>query len=552
MVDVEELRKQVLKNAYLHDGKADLKSVMSKILGEHPELRRDPKSTIQVLKDLIEEINSIGKEKLEEIVTSKYPEFTIKEKRVQEHRLPDLDNVVGEVAMRLAPSPSGPLHLGHSRMSILNDEYVKRYGGKLYLRLEDTNPANIDPDAYEMIPEDLEWLGVDITEIVIQSERFEKYYSEARKLIENGKMYVCECDPEEFRKMKVHSIACPDRDLPVETNLERFQRMVDGEYEPGKAVAVVKTDLSHPNPSVRDWIAFRISNERHPRAGDKYSAFPLMSFSVAVDDHLLKLTHVIRGKDQLSNTEKQRYIFEYNNWKKPEYYHYGMISIPNTILKTSIIKKGIKSGEYKGWDDVRLGTLRALKRRGYAPETFRRYWIESGMRESDAEFSWEIFNSMNKENIDSKAKRFFFVPKQVQISLKESPSMESKAPYHPGNKELGFRSYKLEQNAKVFVSENDWQNLQDGDKIRLKDLCNIVKEGRFGLFLEDQKTTQGLKIIQWCPDGSHQFEVFRPDGQVDDGLVEPLIKGVSGVVQLERYGYVNVDRDSKRGYFLHR
>ena len=552
MVDREDLRKQVIKNAYLHDGKADLKSVMSKALGEHPELRKDPKSAIPLLKELIGEVNSMGREKLQELVTKTYPEFMVREKKVQEHRLPDLDNVAGDVAMRLAPSPSGPLHLGHSRMSILNDEYVKRYGGKLYLRLEDTNPANIDPDAYTMIPEDLEWLGVGVSEIVIQSDRFDRYYSEAKKLIENNQMYVCECDPEEFRKLKLKSEPCPDRDLPVETNMERFQKMMDGEYEPGKAVAVVKTDLAHPNPSVRDWIAFRISREEHPRVGDRYSAFPLMSFSVAVDDHLLGLTHVIRGKDQLSNTEKQRYIFEYNGWKKPQYYHYGMISIPNTILKTSIIKKGIVSGEYSGWDDVRLGTLRALRKRGYSPDTFRRYWIESGMRESDAEFSWEIFNSMNKENIDREARRFFFVPEQVQILLKSSIKLQSKAPYHPGNRDLGYRTYEIEPEAKIFVSGRDWNNFSDGDSIRLKDLCNIKKSGNTGDFIEDQASTQGMKIIQWCPGNSPEFRVYRPDGTVDEGLIEPLIKGVSGVVQLERYGYVNVDGKSMKGYFLHR
>lgn len=552
MVDRESIRKHALKNAFMHDGKADQGSVISKVIGEFPEARKQIKSLIPSIKDVVDEVNALGKEKLDDIVKSQFPEFLEVERKVQEHRLPDLRNVKGEVVMRLAPSPSGPLHLGHSRMAILNDEYVKRYGGELILRLEDTNPANVDPDAYTMIPEDLEWLGVNVTKIVPQTDRMDLYYNEARKLIEAGQIYVCLCPQEKFRKFKLESKACPDRDVPPEESMERFGKMIDGTYGQGEAVAVVKTDLKHPNPSIRDWIAFRISEAPHPRTADRFRVYPMMSFSVAVDDHYLGLTHVLRGKDQLTNTDKQKYIFDYNGWAVPEYYHYGMVNMPDVVLKTSIIKQGISRGEYTGWDDIRLGTIRALRKRGYSKDTFRRYWIESGLRESDAEFSWDIFNSMNKEIVDPGARRFFFVPDPVEVNISCKSGLKGSMLYHPSNPEMGRREYTLGRDPVVYVPSEDWGSQDNGSLIRLKDLAAVVKNGNYANCQETNLPPSKTKIIQWAPHDSGDFAVLKPDGSVDHGVAEPLIKEAKGVVQLERYGYVNIVDGSGTAYFLHR
>ena len=165
----QEIRKQVIKNAYLHGGKADISSVVGKLISINPDARKDMKNLMATIKKYVDEVNSMSPDKLEEIVNIEYPDILVKEKKEERHELPDLPNVNGSVVMRMAPSPSGPLHIGHSRMAILNDEYVKRYGGKLILRIEDTNPGNIDPEAYDMIPEDLKWLGVNVTETMIQS-----------------------------------------------------------------------------------------------------------------------------------------------------------------------------------------------------------------------------------------------------------------------------------------------------------------------------------------------------------------------------------------------
>ncbi len=551
MMEIEEnIRKNALRNAFEHQGKAEIKSVVSKTLGENPALRSRAREIIPIVEREVSRVNSLSIDQIVSEIESSFPDVLQKEKKVQEHRLPDLANVKGKVVMRLAPSPSGPLHIGHSRMAILNDEYVKRYGGELILRLEDTNPANIDPFAYEQIPRDLEWLGVGITKTIIQSSRMEIYYKQALTLLENGHMYVCHCDQEKFRKTRQEGIACPHRESDPAENASRFRKMIDGEYNKGSAVAVMKTDIAHPNPSIRDWIAFRMSAAVHPMIGDKIHLYPTMNFSVAVDDHLLGLTHVIRGTDHISNTEKQSYIFQYNNWKVPEYFHYGFISIPDVIMKTSVIRKGILSGEYRGWDDVKLHTIMAMKRRGYSPETFRRYWIESGLRAQNATFSWEIFNSMNRENVDKDAKRLFFVTDPVKIRITGAKPTVSSIPFHPERKDMGMRKYQIGKDPEIFIPRKEFESVPDGGIIRLKDLYNVIRKGDSFSYSQDQTfSSRQTKIVQWCPENSEDFEVLRPDGTVDRGRIEPLRSEVRGISQFERYGYVNLS--DGYGLFLH-
>lgn len=547
----EEIRKQALKNAFDHKGKSSTGAVMSKILGQFPDYRSKAKELAALISKEVAEVNSKSFPEIESIVQSDYPEFLIREKIVQEHRLPELKNVKNKVVMRMAPSPSGPLHVGHSRLAILNDEYVRRYGGELVLRIEDTNPGNIDPNAYEQIPRDLEWLGVNSTKIVIQSDRMDLYYKEAESLINKGFAYICTCKPEEFKSRLSKSIACPHRSLAPEVNLKEFHAILNGEFKPGEAVLVVKTELDHPNPAIRDWIAFRISEEEHPRTGKKYRFYPMMNFSVAVDDHLLGLTHVIRGKDHINNTERQKYIFSYNNWELPVYYHYGLVDFPNVILKTSTIKKGIREGLYSGWDDVRLGSLLTFRKRGFVPETFRRYWVESGMKEVDSQFSVEIFNSMNKDFVDHHTRRFFFVPNPIKIKILGATKLTATLNNHPTNKELGTRSYSLGNDPSVNVSKEDWEGIEDGEIFRLKDLCNVKKEEAKVIFVSAGPSEKRVKIIQWSPEDGQQFSVDKTDGTIDNGILEPAAKGHRGLAQLERYAFVNILSDTE-AYYTHR
>ncbi|MEM0130323.1 MAG: glutamate--tRNA ligase [Thermoplasmatales archaeon] len=544
----EKIRALACFNAIQHDGKADLNAVISKIISLYPEEKGKLKELIQLTRDIIEEVNSLSREEMVRIVESEMPELLEPQKK-EEKKLPDLPGVdQGGVVMRLAPSPSGPLHIGHARMAILNDEYFRRYGGRLILRIEDTNPANIDPEAYEMIKEDVKWLEVNYTDIVIQSDRFSLYYEEMRRLIEAGNAYVATTPSEEFKSKKQRGIPIKERKESAEDNLERWDRMLAGYYAKGEAYAVVKTDLNHPNPAVRDFIAFRIIDIPHPLKGNRFRVYPMMNFSVAVDDHHLGLTHVIRGKDHIANTEKQRYIFSHLGWKRPYYIHYGKVSIEHSILKTSLIKKGIKNGEFSGWDDPRLGTLLALRKRGFNPAAIRRYYVESGIGDVDTTFSWEIFYSFNRKIIDQSSPRHFFVRNPVRLSFNFDDKLKARIPLFPNKTSNAFREYEV-GGGEIVISEDDYHNLL-GKKVRLKDL-GLFRIGERDIEYLGDSMDRGIQVIHWLYNNYSEFTIKKPDGSVDTGLIEKdALNYVGRVNQLERYGYVNII-DEKAGYFTH-
>ncbi len=554
----DTIRKYALQNAIFFKGTANPKSVVGKILGEFPECRSRSAEVIETINAIVAEVNAMGLEAQTKAVQEIDPSLMVKEKKERVYALPELEDAEdGEVVMRIAPGPSGPLHIGHTRVSVLNDEYVKRYNGTLINRFEDTNPEKIDPEAYDMIPEDLDWLGVRIHKTVIQSDRFETYYDITRKLIEMGKAYVCTCNGDHWRELKEKKQACPCRELPVETQLERYDKLLAGGYADGEAVAVVKTALDHPNPAVRDFVALRLVSHPHPRMGTKYCAYPMMNLSVAIDDHLLGMTHVIRGKDHLNNTLRQEYIFDYFGWKKPHYYHYGLVNIPDTVLKTSLIKQSIAAGEYSGWDDVRTGTVRALERRGIRPEAIRRYWVEAGMKSIDIQFSWDNLFAMNRDLIDPDANRYFFVASPVRYDIDGIDSLSCKAPLHPDHPERGERTYTVDDAKTVFVSASDSAAFCEAGKIRLKDLCNLDYGTPAKYTGNDVSVLRhGVKAVQWVSRDSIPAKLIMPDGTVQEGLAENLLlKEANDMVQFERVGFAKIEEKGPEGItavFSHR
>jgi len=552
------IRKYALQNAVLYAGKANPKAVQGKVLAESPELRSRVKEVLPLIASIVEEVNSMAPEAQHKELEGIDSSMLKREKGERRVGLPELPGMErGKVVMRFAPGPSGPLHLGHTRVAILNDYYCRNYDGRFINRMEDTNPDKVDPDAYDMIPEDLEWLGVKVHQTVVQSDRFELYYDVARQLIEMGKAYVCTCPVEDWRALKEKGLPCPHHDEDVPTTMEKFEKMLAGAYDEAKAVLVVKTDLKHPNPAVRDFVGLRIvTSTPHPRKGSKYCVYPMMNFSVALDDHFLGLTHVLRGKDHLNNTHRQAYIFDYFGWKQPHYTHYGLVSVPDAILKTSTVGKGIRSGEYSGWDDVRLGTVRAMAKRGFRPEAIRNYWVDCGIKETDVEFSWDNIYAYNKAIVDKVANRYFFVWDPVPLQICGVNELHAKAPRHPDHPELGNREFQLNSPIIINVVEKDLNAAMEAGKVRLKDLGNVEFRSGKALYQGNDLSVlkEGYRIIHWVPDNCVPAEVVMPTGERKDGFAEILPKEEEGkVVQFERFGFVKVEKVSPKlvAYFTH-
>lgn len=550
--ETQTIRKFALQNAVFFNGKANPKAVVGKVLGTCPDLRSKADEVREMVAAIVEEVNAMGLEAQKKELGEMDPSMLVKEKKEHKYELPDLEGVDGKVVMRIAPGPSGPLHIGHTRASVLNNEYVKRYGGELVLRFEDTNPERIEPDAYDMIIEDLDWMGIKIGRTFWQSDRFEIYYDYTRKLLEMGQAYVCTCDRDHWKGLRDNMMPCPCHDLPVEEQLDRYDRFLAGEFGEGEAVVVVKTDLHHPNPAIRDFVALRINTTPHPRTGDKYIAYPMMNLAVPIDDYEMGMTHVIRGKDHLNNTFRQEYVFQHLGWKKPIYYHYGLVHVEDAILKTSTIGKGIKSGEYSGWDDVRLGTVRALERRGITAEAIRNYWLEAGIKPVDVQFSMDGLYVKNREVIDPKSNRYFFVEDPVEVRVADSPVVEGSAPKHPDHPERGVRSYSMTAPWSAFVASSDFEELRIGGELRLKDLCNVSYDGAAHYDGNDLSVLKrGVHAVQWVGEDSVPATLLMPDGTQHEGRIEMSVLDETGdMVQLERVGFARIEGKSADGVHM--
>lgn len=549
-----------LQNAVKHSSLPKPGTVIGMVMGKHPEFRSRAREVSALLDEVLSQVAALSPAEREQQLRALAPDVAEDMSRPKVHvkELPGLEKADHGVVMRFAPNPSGPLHLGHARAAVLNDAYVKRYGGKYILRIEDTDPKRVDPEAYGMVIRDIEWLGITVHEVVYQSDRFDRYYRYGKELIERGGAYVCTCENEQFRQLKQKKTACPCRSLSVEENLSLFDKMLAGEFYEGEASVRVRTDLDHPDPAMRDFPAFRILHQPlHPRIDAV--VYPLMNFTVAVDDHLLGVTHVIRGKDHIANTRRQRYIFDYFGWDVPVYRHYGRMGIEGVVLSTSQMRQGIASGEYEGWDDIRLGTLRALSRRGISPEAVRQAVLDIGIGETDISFSWDNLYAQNRMIVDPVANRYFFVPRPVGAAIRDAPHHVARALLHPNEPERGTRV--LPFTGTVLLPRQELE--KHPSLIRLKDLFNVKvsydERGYLFTYAGDQLSEAReakAPIIQWLPADCALPCVLRtPEGDVEGVCETGVMREAGSVLQFERVGFARIDDttgDRITAYFTHR
>src|SRR3990172_6583461 len=476
----ELIRKAALLNAVQHGGKAQAGPIVGKLLGEKAGLRAKAKELTAIINTVLGEVNGLSVEEQRRIVEEKWPETLRKEKVEEEKKLPPLPNAskYAQVVTRFSPNPDCVLHLGSARAIILSHEYARLYGGKFILRFEDTDPKVKKPslEFYDFIRKDLAWLGCKIDDEYTQSDRIPIYYEYTNRLIKDGNAYVCTCIPDEFRKKALENNPCNCRNLPAKEHLERWRRMLEGGYAEGEAVVRVKTDLNHPNPAVRDWPALRIIDAvkyPHPRVGSKYRVWPLYNMAAGLDDHLLGITHIIRGKEHLTNQVRQEFMYRHLGWKYPEAIHYGRLKITGPFLSKSKIVAGGREGLYAGWDDPRLATFAALRKRGITPEAIKKMIVDVGPKPADATLSWENLYSYNRKLLDPQTDRYFFVTDPVELRVKNVPKIFHAAlPLHPEKPEKGQRQYTItpkgEDNMVSFwVTKKDAENAEVGMLIRL-------------------------------------------------------------------------------------
>lgn len=545
------IRKYALKNASRYEEAPKADAILKKIFGEYPELRKEAKNVSTVVQHEIDIITSWSKEKQEEELDMISPGFKEelaakkKEAKRVEIGLPELPHAKGEnVVMRFAPNPNGAATLGSARGIIINSEYAKMYDGKFILRFDDTDPVLKRPllEAYDWYLEDCAWLDAKPDDVIYASDRIAVYYKYAEELINKGAAYVCFCPAETFKEYKDHKLPCPHRAASVEENMEYWEKMLRGVYEEKEAVLRIKTDIESPDPALRDWVAFRVLKKDHPRIGERYVVWPMLDFESAIEDHLLGLTHIIRGKDLMKSEKRQRFLYDHLGWDYPRTMLWGKIKIHEFgKFSTSELRKAIERGEYEGWDDPKLPTLRALRRRGFQPEAIRKFFVSMGVTRNDIAVSMKNLYAENRKMVDAEAKRYFFVRNPAEMRLEGVDTLVAHALKHPSREE--YR--EITTGNTVYLSDADFGKVKAGHKIRLKYLCTVEIERTEPLVARvvDRATepTTEMPVIQWAPVNGINVTVKRPDG-IDEGVGEPLIATERGnVVQFERYGFVRID-----------
>lgn len=550
--------------------------MLGKLLAERPNLKMKIKQVTPAVEEIVQEINRLPLEKQKRIAEKKWPEALVKEKAKAAKRLPPLPNVekYERVVTRFSPNPDCVLHLGSTRAIILSCEYARMYNGFFYLRFEDTDPR-LKKSAlpfYDFIRKDLIWLGCRWDKEFIQSDRIPIYYEHAERLLKNGHAYVCTCPREDFREKVVAKRPCSCRDLSSEEHLARWELMLNGAYGEGKAVVRIKTDLNYPNPAVREWPAFRIvDTKKHPHArmGSKYRVWPLYNFACGVDDHLMGVTHIIRGKEHLTNQTRQEYMYRHLGWNYPEAIHYGRLKIAGALLSKSKILEGFSSGVFMRWDDPRLATLVALERRGITPEAIRSLIIDVGPKTADVALSWENLYAYNRKIIDPRANRYFFVHTPRKLTVKEVPrAFTVQIQLHPGQAGKGFRSFEItpvKEKASFWISSDDVSILRKGKITRFMELFNFQVESATKKPIEavfhsidyEEAKKADAALIHWIPvDTGIPCEVVLPDASVVKGTAEDACKRLrpNDVIQFERFGFVRVDNLDEKltACFTHR
>lgn len=544
------IRHMAIQNAIEYEGKANPGSVIGRIMGMNADLRPHGKTLSPMISKAVVEANSLagsqGVEHLRRILEDEAPHL-LEERQKKERRvgLPELPNAEsGKVILRFAPNPNGPLSFGHARGIVINGSYAKKFDGELILRFDDTDTSVKPPliEAYQQIPEEAEWLlGFPPHRIVIASDRMEHYYEYAEMMLERGFGYVCTCSAESFRELRVAKSECPCRNQESEYNMELWNKMLDGTFKPGDSVVRVKTGMDLKNPALRDWPALRMQDtvkNPHPRKeiGSKYRVWPLLDFQSAVEDYLQGVTHIIRGKDLMDSTRKQTLLYQHFGWDYPETMYWGRVKVHEWGgFSTSQMRRDIEAGLFEGWDDPRLPTISALKKRGITSEALRQFWIELGVTQKDISVPLATLYSHNTKIIDDDAPRISFIRNPIKLQISGEHPQEITTLVHPNHESRGNRVFDI-SNHTVFIEEVDSNKPQ----LRLKEFADFDLTNDNAEFISQSRTDK-RPIVHWVSENDcHDAKLIHPiDGEIMtiSGVLENHDYEAGTMVQIERIGY---------------
>ena len=506
------------------------------------------------------------------------------------------------VHTRFPPEPNGYLHIGHAKSICLNFGLAKKYGGKCNLRFDDTNPVKEDVEYVDSIKDDVKWLGFEWAGEYYASDYFDQLYEWACDLIKKGLAYVDDQSQEEIRKNRgtvtLAGTESPFRNRTVEENLDLFKRMKNGEFGDGEKVLRAKIDMSHPNMLMRDPVMYRILHSEHHRTGDKWCIYPMYDYAHGESDSIEKITHSICTLEFDVHRPLYDWFIEKLDIFPSHQYEFARLNITYTVMSKRKLLQLVQQGKVNGWDDPRMPTITALRRRGYTPESIRAFAEKVGVAKRDNVIDFGLLEFCVREDLNKRAERRMAVINPLKVVITNYP--EGKTEYvdcvnNPEDPSAGTRNVPFTR--ELYIERDDFMEnppkkyfrLSPGGEVRLrysyiikceeviKDNCGNIIELR--CTYDDQSnhggSSDGRKvkgIIHWVstqyaipaevrlfdrlfskedPDVIEEGKVFtdyiNPDSLLlANALVEPSLKDArtGDKFQFERLGYFAVDKDS--------
>lgn len=409
------------------------------------------------------------------------------------------EGVYKTVCTRFPPEPNGYLHIGHAKSILLNYGLAKEYGGKFHMRFDDTNPTKEKSEFAQAILEDIKWLGADWEDnFFYASNYFDQMYEGAVKLIKKGKAYVSDLSAEQMREYRgtltEPGKEDPNRNRPIEESLALFEDMKAGKYEDGALTLRAKIDMASPNINMRDPIIYRVAHMTHHNTGDKWCIYPMYDYAHPVEDAIEGITHSICTKEFEDHRPLYDWVvreLEYEN--PPRQIEFSKMYLTNVVTGKRYIKKLVENGTVDGWDDPRLVSIAALRRRGFTPESIKMFVDLCGISKADSSADYAALEYCIREDLKMKVGRVMAVIDPIKVIIDNYPEGQSEmlpVANNLENEELGSREISFSR--EIYIDRDDFMEeppkkyfrMFPGNEVRLMNAyfvtCNSFEKDENG------------------------------------------------------------------------
>ena len=464
------------------------------------------------------------------------------------------EGVYDEICTRFPPEPNGYLHIGHAKSILLNYGLAQKYHGKFNMRFDDTNPTKEKVEFVESIKKDIEWLGADWEDrLYFASDYFDQMYEAAVKLIKKGKAFVCDLSAEEIREYR-GTLTEPGKESPyrnrsVEENLDLFERMKNGEFEDGSKVLRAKIDMASPNINMRDPVIYRVAHMNHHRTGDKWCIYPMYDFAHPIEDAIEGVTHSICTLEFEDHRPLYDWVvteLEYPH--PPKQIEFAKLYLTNVVTGKRYIKKLVEDGIVDGWDDPRLVSIAALRRRGFTPESIKKFVELCGVSKANSSVDYAMLEYCIREDLKMKRPRVMAVLNPLKLVIDNYPEDQIEyleAPNNMENPELGSRSVPfgkelyIEQEDFKEVPVKKYKRLYPGNEVRLMNAYFVT-------CTDVEKDENGNVTVVHCTYDPASKGGNSPDGRKVKGTIHWV--AAKTAVETECRLYENIVDEEKGVY----